>query len=220
MKKIKLTKNKKQLLTIIILFITCIIYTLLVKFYDTNAIGPKNSIVGFSALNALFSNITGYNKFFYNLTEYLGFVPFIIVGFYGITGLLQLIKKKSLLKVDKRLLFLGGFYIVVLLIYVLFEHLIINYRPFLIDGELEASYPSSHTMLALCICLSSLLINKYYMKNKKVLKGINTITIILMFILVIGRVLSGVHWITDIIGGIIISAFLVYTYEYLITKFK
>ena len=220
MKKIKLTKKKKQILTIIILFLVCIIYTVLVKFYDTNAIGPKNTIVGFSALNALFSNLTGYNEFFYKLTEYLGFVPFVIVGFYGVTGLLQLIKRKNLLKVDKRLLFLGGFYLVVLLIYVFFEHVIINYRPFLIDNELEASYPSSHTMLALCVCLSSLLINKYYIKNKKVLKGINIAIVILMFILVIGRVLSGAHWITDIIGGIIISAFLVYTYEYLITKYK
>jgi len=220
MKKIKLTKKKKQILTIIILFLVCIIYTVLVKFYDTNAIGPKNTIVGFSALNALFSNLTGYNEFFYKLTEYLGFVPFVIVGFYGVTGLLQLIKRKNLLKVDKRLLFLGGFYLVVLLIYVFFEHVIINYRPFLIDNELEASYPSSHTMLALCVCLSSLLINKHYIKNKKVLKGINIAIVILMFILVIGRVLSGAHWITDIIGGIIISAFLVYTYEYLITKYK
>lgn len=220
MKKIKLTKNKKQLLTILILFIVCIVYTLLVKYYDTNAIGPKHTIVGFSALNALFSNLTGYNEFFYKLTEYLGFIPFVIVGYYGIIGLLQLIKRKSILKVDKRLLFLGGFYIVVLLVYILFEHVIINYRPFLINNELEASYPSSHTMLALCVCLSSLLINRFYIKNKNVLKIINIAIIILMFILVIGRVLSGAHWITDIIGGIIISAFLVYTYEYLITKYK
>ena len=132
---------------------------------------------------------------------------------------MQLIKRKSLLKVDKRLLFLGGFYVVMLLVYVLFEHVIINYRPFLIDKELEASYPSSHTMLALCVCLSSLLISKYYF-NKKAVKIVNIVTIILMFVLVIGRVLSGAHWITDIIGGIIISAFLVYLYDYLINKFK
>ena len=75
-------------------------------------------------------------------------------------------------------------------------------------------------MLALCVCLSSLLINKYYIKNKKALKIVNIAIIVLMFVLVIGRVLSGAHWITDIIGGIIISAFLVYTYDYLINKFK
>ena len=219
MKKIKLTKDNKRLLTVIGLFIVCIIYTLLVKYYDTNAIGPKNTIVGFSALNALFSNITGYNEFFYKLTEYLGVVAFILVGYYGIIGLMQLIKRKSILKVDKRILLLGGLYVVMLLVYIFFEHVIINYRPFLIDKELEASYPSSHTMLGLCVCLSSLLISKYYFK-KNAVKIVNIITIILMFILVIGRILSGAHWITDIIGGIIISAFLVYLYDYLINKYK
>ena len=219
MKKIKLTKDNKKLLTVIGLFIVCVLYTILVKYYDTNAIGPKNTVVGFSALNALFSNLTGYNEFFYKLTEILGIIVFVLVGYYGIIGLMQLIKRKSLLKVDKRLLFLGGFYVVMLLVYVLFEHVIINYRPFLIDKELEASYPSSHTMLALCVCLSSLLISKYYF-NKKAVKIVNIVTIILMFVLVIGRVLSGAHWITDIIGGIIISAFLVYLYDYLINKFK
>ena len=220
MKKIKINKENKKIIRITILFFICIVYTLLVKYYDTNAIGPKHTIVGFSALNALFSNLTGYNEFFYKLTEYLGILPFVIVGYYGMTGLIQLIRKKNILKVDKRLLFLGGLYIAVLLVYILFEHVIINYRPFLIDKELEASYPSSHTMLALCVCLSSLLINKYYIKNKKVLKIVNIAIIILMFALVIGRILSGAHWITDIIGGIIISAFLVYIYEYLITKYK
>ena len=144
----------------------------------------------------------------------------LLVLYYGIIGLKQLIKRKSFLKVDKRLLLLGLFYIIVLLVYIFFEHVIINYRPFLIDNELEASYPSSHTMLALCVCISSLLISKYYIKNKKTLKIVNTITIALMLILVIGRILSGIHWITDIIGAIIISAFLVYLYDYLITKFK
>ena len=220
MKKIKLTKTNKKLITVIALFIVCILYTILIKYYDTNAIGPQHTVVGFSALNALFSNLTGYNEFFYKLTKYLGFIPFLLVLYYGIIGLKQLIKRKSILKVDKRLLFLGLFYIIVLLVYFFFEHVIINYRPFLINNELEASYPSSHTMLALCVCLSSLLISKYYIKNKKTLKIVNTITIALMLILVIGRILSGVHWITDIIGAIIISAFLVYLYDYLITKYK
>ena len=220
MNKIKLTKTNKKLITIIALFIVCILYTILIKYYDTNTIGPQHTVVGFSALNALFSNITGYNEFFYKLTKYLGFIPFLLVLYYGIIGLKQLIKRKSFLKVDKRLLLLGLFYIIVLLVYIFFEHVIINYRPFLIDNELEASYPSSHTMLALCVCISSLLISKYYIKNKKTLKIVNTITIALMLILVIGRILSGIHWITDIIGAIIISAFLVYLYDYLITKFK
>ena len=219
MKQLKI-KNKNKLIKVLLLLLISIIYTLLVKYYDTNAIGPKYTVVGFSSLNALFSNLTGYNPFFYKLTNILGYITFIIVIFYGIIGIKQLITKKNLLKVDKKIIFMGIFYILVLLVYILFEKIIINYRPIILEKELEASYPSSHTMLALCICLSSLIINKNYIKNKKILKIVNILIIILMLTLVIGRVLSGVHWISDIFGGIIISAFLVSIYDYLITTFK
>ena len=219
-KKINIKNIDPKLLKIISLFIVSIIFILLVKFYDTNNIGPKYSEVGFSSLNALINNITGYNEIFYKLTKYLGFIPFLLVAYYAYIGIQQLIKRKNLLKVDKKIIILGLFYIAVLLVYIFFEKVVINYRPILMDGELEASFPSSHTMMALCICLSSLLISKDYIKNKKTFKIINIITIIIMFTLVIGRLISGVHWLTDIIGGIIISFTLVSIYEYLITKLK
>ena len=206
-------KNKKTLLlatiSMVILFI---IYTLLVKFYDVATIGPNDSEVGFKTINLLVHNTLDYNEFFYNLTKYLGIIPFFICAFYGYIGLKELIKTKKIAKVDKKIIKLGLFYIVVLLFYVLFEHLVINYRPVILDEGLESSFPSSHTVLALTICLSSLIISKYYIKNKKTLKVFNICTIILMSILVIGRLLSGVHWATDIIGGIILSITLVYTY--------
>ena len=107
-----------------------------------------------------------------------------------------------------------------LIVYILADKIVINYRPVLEDGVLESSYPSSHTLLACCICASSLLIAKYYMKNQKLLKIFNYGTIILMIISVVGRLLSGVHWLTDILGGIIISAFLVYLYYSFIYSYK
>ena len=70
---------------------------------------------------------------------------------------------------------------------------------------MEASYPSSHTLLSICICGSSLLINKYLFNNKKIYKYINIVSIISMVLIVLGRLLSGVHWASDIIGSIIIS---------------
>ena len=140
-----------------------------------------------------------------------------LVAYYGLIGLKQLLKKKSIKKVDKRLIILGCFYIMVLLCYIFFENVIINYRPILIDGVLEASYPSSHTVLAITICLSSLLISKYYFKEN-IQKTVDIITWILLIIIVVGRLLSGVHWLTDIIGGIIISDFLVTAYYYMNEK--
>ena len=115
---------------------------------------------------------------------------------------------------------LGFFYILLGIVYIFFEKVIINYRPVILENELEASFPSSHTMLAICICLSSLLISKYYIKDKKLLNILNKCTWALMIILVIGRTLSGVHWLTDIIGGILISLCLVSLYYTMILPNK
>lgn len=197
-------KNKKNILICVLLVLISIIYTLLVKYVDTSTIGPNGSVVGFSSLNSFVFNLTGNNMTLYNITEIIGIIPILIALMYAIIGLIQVIDRKSL-KVDKELIALGILYIIVILIYVFFEKCIINYRPVLIDGILEASYPSSHTLLSICICGSALLINKYLFNNKKIYKYINIISIISMVLIVLGRLLSGVHWASDIIGSIIIS---------------
>ena len=213
-------KKKKNLwVPAIILIVVSILYTVLVKFVDVGEIGPEGSSVGFQMINGYVHSMIGVQEFWYKVTKYLGILPFLYVGYYGVIGLMQLLKGKSLKKVDQRILALGGFYIVVGLVYVFFEKVVINYRPVILEEGLEASYPSSHTMLALCICLSSLLISKYYIKKqyKRVVDGI---TVSLMTVLVVGRILSGVHWITDIIGGVLISLALVYTYKAVIKEDK
>ena len=197
-------KNKKNILICVLLVLISIIYTLLVKYVDTSTIGPNGSVVGFSSLNSFVFNLTGNNMALYKITEILGIIPILIALMYAVIGLIQVIDRKSL-KVDKELIALGILYIIVILIYVFFEKFIINYRPVLIDGILEASYPSSHTLLSICICGSALLINKYLFNNKKIYKYINIISIISMVLIVLGRLLSGVHWASDIIGSIIIS---------------
>lgn len=212
-------KNQKLILLSIILFLSAVAYTLIVKYVDVQAIGPESSKVGLGTINEAYRDLFGRSELWYKITKYLGVVPFLIVAYYGLLGVLQTIKRKNPLKVDKKILFLGGFYVLVGATYVLFEKVIINYRPVLEDGQLEASFPSSHTMLAVCICLSSLLISKYYVKDEKIRKILNIGTIILMLVLVIGRLLSGVHWFSDILGGVIISLFLVSVYNTLINIF-
>ena len=197
-------KNKKNILICVLLVLISIIYTLLVKYVDTSTIGPNGSVVGFSSLNSFVFNLTGNNMTLYKITEILGIIPILIALMYAVIGLIQVIDRKSL-KVDKELIALGILYVVVILIYVFFEKCIINYRPVIIDGVLEASYPSSHTLLSICICGSALLINKYLFNNKKIYKYINIVSIISMVLIVLGRLLSGVHWASDIIGSIIIS---------------
>lgn len=197
--------NKKRNLFLSIFFtVISVVYTLIVKNIDVKAIGPNNSSVGLSSLNNWFKNLIGINMDIYKLTEILGLCTFVIVGIYGVTGLIMLIKRKSLFKVDREIISLGVLYVLMGIIYLLFEKVVINYRPILIDGELEASYPSSHTLLSICICISSLIVSKKYLDNKKY-NFTTFITVLLLTLVFIGRTVSGVHWLSDIIGGVIIS---------------
>ena len=196
--------KKKNMLVSISLTVLSIVYTLLVKYVDVSQIGPNNSSVGFSTINLFFKNLIGSNMFIYKISELFGYILLLLVVIYGFIGMYQLIKRKSLFKVDYEIIILGCFYVLMMITYILFEKVIINYRPVLIDGVLEASYPSSHTILSLCVGLSSLIVSKRYF-NKNYIKQINLITVCLMCIVLIGRIISGVHWFSDILGGIIIS---------------
>jgi len=196
---------KKNIILSTLLLIISILYTICIKYIDVSSIGPNNSEVGLSTINKYIHELLPYKESLYKLTSILGIFLFIIVGIYALVGIIELIKRKSLLKVDKEIIALGVFYIVVALIFVFFEKVVINYRPVIIDNELEASYPSTHTLLTMCICISSIIINKLKYNNFKYIKITNILTIILALSIVIGRIISGVHWITDIMGGLIIS---------------
>ena len=202
----------RNILVSIFLTIISFLYVYLVKTVDIMAIGPKGSKVGFGTVNKYFKDMFTYNKTIYKVTEILGLIALLIVAIYGLVGLVQLIKRKSFCKIDKRIYILGAFYVLVGLIYVFFEKVVINYRPVIMDGKLEASFPSSHTVLAICVCLSAISINKFYIKDESKLKLANIFIMILMTLIVIGRFISGVHWFSDIIGGIVISSTLLSYY--------
>ncbi len=199
-------------------FITAfIIWTLLLCFVDVKAIGPQGSSVGFATLNGAFHELTGANVGLYIITDWLGLIPIATALGFTILGLLQLIKRKSLLKVDLSILALGVFYIAVIAVYLLFEEVVINCRPILISGNLEASYPSSTTMLVTCVMPTALMQFNVRIKNKTLRYVISAIIICFIAFMVIGRLISGVHWLSDIIGGALISAGLVTIYGAFIT---
>ena len=191
------------------MLIAFVMWTVAIRFVDVQAIGPQESSVGFATINQFVHNLAGVHMSLYTITDWLGLVPLMFVMGFGTLGLIQWIKRKHLLKVDYSILVLGGFYIVVMAAYVLFEVLVINYRPVLINGILEASYPSSTTMLVMCVMPTAIMQFDTRIKND-VLKRCVTyaITAFIVF-MVIGRLVSGVHWFTDIIGGALFSTGLV-----------
>ena len=189
-----------------------VLWTVLIRFVDVEAIGPRQSSVGFATLNGYIHNLTGVNMSLYIITDWLGLVPIGVAFGFAILGLVQWIKRKSLLKVDRSILTLGGFYIVVMAVYILFEIVVINYRPTLIDGYLEASYPSSTTILVMCVMPTAMMQLRTRIKNDLFRRCVMlTITVFITF-MVIGRLVSGVHWITDIIGGALLSTAIVLMY--------
>lgn len=187
-------------------------WTAAVHFIDVQAIGPNGSSVGFAKLNRYVHDLTGVNFTLYTITDWLGLVPIAVCMGFGVLGLVQWIRRKSLLKVDRSILVLGGFYIAVMSAYVLFEIVVINYRPVLIDGFLEASYPSSTTMLVLCVMTTAMMQLNRRIKNDKKPFIFCVISVFIIF-MVTGRLISGVHWFSDIIGAILLSAGLVTMYD-------
>lgn len=196
------------------------IWTLAVTKVDLQAIGPNGSVVGFATINSVFHKWTNVHMWLYEVTDWLGLVPIVVVLGFGVLGLVQLIKRRSLFRVDRDILILGGFYILVMMAYVMFEMVIINYRPILIEGRLEASYPSSTTLLVLCVMPTAIMQFNERIK-KVVLRKVTVVSMSLFTIfMVVGRLVSGVHWLTDIVGGILLSIGLVMLYQTMITLFR
>lgn len=207
-------KLNKSLIVGLVLLVCFIVFTVLVKFVDVGGIGPLGSKIGFSSINGKVFSKLGESKLWFNISEILGILSLIIAGGFVILGLIELIKHKKLKLVDNHILALGVFYVVVAVCYAIFEIVVINKRPVLIDGNLEASYPSSHTMLAICIMGSAIIeFNRFFNQNKKLLITLDSLCVVLMVMAIISRLLSGMHWFTDILGGIIISASLIFIYN-------
>lgn len=192
------------------------LWTAAVQCVGVQRIGPQGSAVGFAVMNRFVHELTGVHMPLYILTDWLSLVPVLFVLGFAVLGLGQWIRRKHLLKVDGDLLILGGFYLAVLGAYGLFEVLAVNYRPVLIDGVLEASYPSSTTMLVLCVMPTAIMQLRARIQNAALrgwaVSGIGVFTAFM----VIARLISGVHWLSDIIGGALLSAALVLLYRALV----
>lgn len=210
-------RNLRNIGVTIGLFASFILWTVAITILDVQAIGPNGSSVGFATFNGLFHKLTGVHMEIYTITDWLGLIPLCFALGFAILGLVQLIQRKSFLKVDYSILVLGGFYILVIASYLFFEKFVINYRPVLIEGNLEASYPSSTTLLVLCIMPTAMMQLNTRIRNNTIKKVILSLLAVFTAFVVIGRLISGVHWFTDIIGGVLLSTGLVMLY-YLVSS--
>ena len=194
--------------------IAFLLWTALIRCVDVRAVGPKGAKVGFAGFNLWFHHLTGVHMTVYTITDWLGLVPIAVCLSFGVVGVFQLIRRRSLLRVDPDIVLLGWYYILVILGYLVFEMIPINYRPILINGALEASYPSSTTLLVLSV-MPTMKLQIDRRTDKSLARNVTGIFVIAFSaFMVIGRLIAGVHWATDIIGAVFLSAGLFLLYRY------
>lgn len=205
-------ETKKYLVIGGVLFLLFIVFTVMVKTIDVQPIGPENSLVGFAKINNFVFNYFGVNLFWYHLTDWLGVIAVLVALLFAILGFIQLWNRKRIRKVDTDIIALGVFYIIVAICYVFFELYVVNYRPTIIGNGLEPSYPSSHAMIVLCIMVTAMIqchlrIKKGFLRNL-----IYVLSTLLIGVTLLGRLISGVHWFSDILAGLLLGASLCMMY--------
>lgn len=197
----------RRLITAGVGFLLTVILIALVRLVDVAPIGAQGTNIGLSHLNQFVFDLFGVNMLWYTITDWLGIAAILTAFIFAVIGLVQLIKRRSLLKVDREILSLGGLYLIVIGLYLLFENVIINYRPIIMPDNThpEASFPSSHTMLVCVIMGSAAMLINRYIKNETLCRVLRIICFVIIGVTVVGRLIAGVHWFTDILGGILIS---------------
>ena len=205
--------EKKNLLIGSIFLAMFAVWTALIQSVDVQPLGQNGTSIGFATFNCWFHHFTGVNMAIYTITDWMGLVPVVICLIFAGIGLVQLIKRRSLFRVDADIMILGVYFVIVFLAYAIFEMIPINYRPILIEGIMEASYPSSTTLLVLSVM--PVLIEQIQRRLSGIgVKRIITIAAIAFSVfMVTGRLISGVHWFTDIVRGVLLSAGLFKLYK-------
>ena len=212
----------RRLLTSGVGLLLTVILIALIRFVDVAPIGAQGTSIGLSHLNQFVFDFFGVNMLWYNITDWLGIAAVLTAFLFAIIGLVQLIKRRSLLKVDREILALGVLYLVVIGLYIIFETVIINYRPIIMPDNTrpEASFPSSHTVLVCVIMGSAAMLINRYIKNKTLCRALRAMCFVIIIVTVVGRSIAGVHWFTDIFGGVLISVTLLSLYEEVISHGK
>lgn len=180
---------------------------------DVRPIGPEQSNIGLAGINSYVFRQLGVHLLWYQITDWLGAMAVLVAVGFALLGLWQLVRRRAIQGVDRDILALGAFYLLVVAAYLLFEVFPVNYRPILLGGRLEASFPSSHTMVVVCIMVAAMMQFQIRIKNGFARMAAQLASAAVAAVTVLGRLISGVHWFTDIVGGLLLGAALLLLYK-------
>ncbi|MBQ6481759.1 MAG: phosphatase PAP2 family protein [Anaerolineaceae bacterium] len=212
---------KESLRTALLMTFAAVLATILVAVVDVQPVGVEGTKLGFATINTDFFARHGQNETFYKLSKYAGYICFATAAGFAVFFMIQLIQRKSLSKVDRNLSVLILLYILTASLYLLFDKvLIINYRPVIRDKGLESSFPSTHVMIAWVVMVSAVDQWNIYIKNENLKIAAIACSLLIMLVVIVARMFSGVHWLTDILGGILIGDMLIAWYRYAAGKKK
>ncbi len=205
-------KNNINLIITSLLFATFSIFTILLRIVDIGINKTTRTKIGLSSINQPIATAIGTSSAWNTISAITFVLAGLVLAALITIAIIEFAKNKNIFKINPKLLYLIGLYALAGIFYLIFEICIINYRPVLEDGLIKASYPSSHTLLICVICISACFIVPDYIKNKPLKITAIAILLLLSILAPVSRLLSGMHWFTDVVGGIILSLALVMTY--------
>lgn len=199
-----------------------IIWTILVKTVDVHYITD----IGFLGFYSVNQNINDWvktlnNSLFDKISNILLIVSIVTVFIFAIVGLVQLIKRKSFAKVDPIIYILLGLYVLSAIFYLVFELMKINFSPLSTKEDIKTSYPSTHLFISCSYVSAAVFVLFEYFDFKKIIKyiilGLLVIFVAIVFII---RLMSGNHYFTDLIGGLLLTISLVSLFKCFIYWWK
>ena len=207
----KLTNEDiKHIIFTSLMIILAVAFTIAVDKIDTTLVWGKE--IGFSNLNIAVHRLLQTSETLDLISDITMIFSALLLGGFVFMGTYQIISGKGIKAVDKEILISGAVFVLTALTYLIFEKVVINFRPVLEDGFLEASYPSTHVLLSTVINILAIdyIVNK--IKNRKIMLPVVIFVVVITVVGFGARVLSGMHWATDIVGALLFAGALIMIY--------
>lgn len=187
------------------------VWTVLIKTVDVRAVGADGVVVGLAGLNDWWWGLCGTKAVAKLLSDLVGYLVLVLLVGLAVWQVVVAIRGRSL-RLARHWWVLDGVIVALLVCYLVFELVVVNGRPLLVDGALKASYPSTHTLL-FAVVLPLVAATVWREINNRPLRfTVAAVCGVLLVAGVILRAIAGVHWLSDIIGGLFLAATLVFTY--------